>query len=175
MGSLGRPATNCSSPVWGRGDASDLITMDTRAGRIGAAICWENYMPLLRAALYARNLDVWCAPTVDDRDIWQTSMRAIAYEARTFLVSACQLVPGADGGDRSAIRGGSVVVSPFGEVLAGPLHETEGLVDTCIDLDDVVRARFDLDVAGHYARPDVFRLEIADAETPASAGPGGAA
>ncbi|MGB5487359.1 MAG: carbon-nitrogen hydrolase family protein, partial [Lysobacterales bacterium] len=76
--------------IWGQGDGSTLPVVDTVAGRVGAAICWENYMPLLRTAMYAKGLEIWCAPTVDDRDIWQTSMSHIAYEGRNFLVSACQ-------------------------------------------------------------------------------------
>ncbi len=79
--------------IWGQGDGSTLPVVETAAGRIGAAICWENYMPLLRTAMYAKGLEIWCAPTVDDRDIWQTSMSHIAYEGRNFLVSACQYQP----------------------------------------------------------------------------------
>ena len=141
--------------------------MQTAAGRIGAAICWENYMPLLRTAMYAKGLDIWCAPTVDERDIWQTSMRHIAYEGRLFVVSACQYQPPPAASavpdwprDRPLIRGGSVIVSPLGEVLAGPVYNREELLVATIDLDDVVRGRYDLDVVGHYARPDVFTLTV---------------
>lgn len=154
--------------IWGQGDGSGLVTMPTRAGRVAAAICWENYMPLLRAALYEQDLAVWCAPTVDDREIWQASMRHIAYEARAFVVSACQYV--AAEAPRAAIGGGSVIVSPMGEVLAGPLQAGEGLVSATVDLDDIVRARFDLDVTGHYARPDVFQLGVAVAPSPGGQG-----
>ena len=79
--------------IWGQGDGSTLPVIQTPAGRVGAAICWENYMPLLRTAMYAKGVEIWCAPTVDDRDIWQTSMSHIAYEGRNFLVSACQYQP----------------------------------------------------------------------------------
>jgi nitrilase len=158
--------------VWGQGDGSTLATMETAAGRIGSGICWENYMPLFRTAMYEKQLDVWCASTVDDRDIWQVSMRHIAYEARCFLISACQYQPAtmvALGDpvtlrdrpeDAAMIRGGSLIVSPLGEVVAGPLVGAEGLVIAAVDLDDVARARFDLDVVGHYARPDVFTLTV---------------
>jgi nitrilase len=153
--------------IWGQGDGSTLYTMDTDAGRIGAAICWENYMPLLRTAMYAKGLDIWCAPTVDERDIWQTSMRHIAYEGRLFVVSACQYQPPPAASpvidwprDRPLIRGGSVIVSPLGEVLAGPVYGREDLLVATVDLDDVVRGRYDLDVTGHYARPDVFTLTV---------------
>ena len=152
--------------IWGQGDGSTLYAMQTDVGRIGAAICWENYMPLLRTAMYAKGLDIWCAPTVDERDIWLTSMRHIAYEGRLFVVSACQYQPppGASVPDwpleRPLIRGGSVIVSPLGEVLAGPVYNREELLVASVDLDDVVRGRYDLDVTGHYARPDVFTLTV---------------
>jgi len=161
--------------IWGQGDGSTLPVVETAAGRIGGAICWENYMPLLRTAMYAKGLDIWCAPTVDDRDIWQTSMRHIAYEGRNFLVSACQYQPPPAPGarkddtwpsDKPLIRGGSVIVSPMGEVLAGPLYGAVGLLSARIDTDDVVRARYDMDATGHYARPDVFKLTVDETERP---------
>lgn len=161
--------------IWGRGDGSTLPCVKTRAGRIGAAICWENYMPLLRTAMHAKGLDIWCAPTVDDRDIWQTSMRHIAYEGRCFLVSACQYQPSppaSSPADKSwpagkpLIRGGSVIVSPMGEVLAGPLYDGEGMIAASIDLDDIIRARYDMDPVGHYARPDIFKLTVDETERP---------
>ena len=154
--------------VWGQATELELTTMDTSAGRVGAAICWENYMPLYRYALYEKGIDVWCAPTVDDRDIWRASMRHIAYEGRCFVVSACQVLPPATSAlgrsitlrDRPEghpmIRGGSMIVSPLGEVLAGPLEATEGLLTAEVDLNDIVRARFDLDVVGHYSRGELF-------------------
>ena len=123
-------------------------------------------MPLLRTAMYAKGLDIWCAPTVDERDIWQTSMRHIAYEGRLFVISACQYQPPPGAAipdwplDRPLIRGGSVIVSPLGEVLAGPIYGREELLVATVDLDDVVRGRYDLDVIGHYARPDVFTLTV---------------
>lgn len=169
--------------VWGQGDGSTLTTMETGVGRVGAAICWENYMPLFRSAMYDKQLSVWCAPTVDEREIWQSSMRHIAYEGRCFVVSACQVQPPATevlgGGitlrDRPAsepmIRGGSCIVSPFGEITAGPLRGEDGLVVAEIDLDDIVRARFDLDVTGHYARPDVFQLTVRECTRAFRSGP----
>ncbi|MBT8069559.1 MAG: carbon-nitrogen hydrolase family protein [Gammaproteobacteria bacterium] len=161
--------------IWGQGDGSTLPVVETTAGRVGAAICWENYMPLLRTAMHAKGLDIWCAPTVDDRDIWQTSMRHIAYEGRSFLVSACQYQPepaGAGPGDNTwpagkpLIRGGSVIVSPMGEVLAGPLYNEEGIISAAIDPDDIIRARYDMDPVGHYARPDIFKLTVDESERP---------
>ena len=162
--------------IWGQGDGSTLPIIQTPAGRAGAAICWENYMPLFRTAMYAKGIEIWCAPTVDDRDIWQTSMSHIAYEGRNFLVSACQFQPPPTVGrarddtwpeGKPLIRGGSVILSPMGEVLAGPLYGKEGLVSAGIDLDDVVKARYDMDPTGHYSRPDIFELTVNEQERPA--------
>ncbi len=155
--------------IWGQGDGSTLPVLQTAAGRIGAAICWENHMPLLRTAMYAKGVQVWCAPTVDERDVWQASMRHIAHEGRMFLVSACQVQPspralGIDvphwEADRPLIQGNSVIVGPLGDVLAGPLKNETGLITAQIDLAELTRAKYDFDVVGHYARPDVFSLSV---------------
>ncbi|MEU1292586.1 nitrilase-related carbon-nitrogen hydrolase [Streptomyces sp. NPDC005840] len=157
--------------LWGQGDGSTLTVVDTGTARIGAAICWENYMPLLRTALYAKGVDLWCAPTVDDRDAWQATMRHVALEGRCFVLAAAPYlrrdalpaelrpVQGDEPGT-VLIGGGSVIVSPLGEVLAGPLRDGEGILTAELDLDDIARARFDFDPVGHYARPDVFTLHV---------------
>ncbi|MGA5700599.1 nitrilase-related carbon-nitrogen hydrolase [Peterkaempfera bronchialis] len=157
--------------LWGQGDGSTLPVVDTGSARLGAAICWENYMPLFRTAMYAKGVDLWCAPTVDDRDAWQATMRHIALEGRCFVLSASQYlrrdaVPSdlhpvqGEEPDTVLIGGGSVIVSPLGEVLAGPLRGGEGILAAELDLDDLARARFDFDPIGHYARPDVFTLHV---------------
>jgi nitrilase len=155
--------------IWGQGDGSTLPVIDTPAGRIGAAICWENHMPLLRTAMYAKGVQVWCAPTVDARDIWQASMRHIAHEGRLFLISACQVQPspkalGVDvphwEEELPLIQGNSVIVGPMGDVLAGPLKNEIGLIAARIDLSELAKARYDFDVVGHYSRPDVFSLSV---------------
>ncbi|MEW2570654.1 nitrilase-related carbon-nitrogen hydrolase [Streptomyces sp. NPDC047070] len=157
--------------LWGQGDGSTLPVIDTGTARLGAAICWENYMPLFRTAMYAKGVDLWCAPTVDDRDAWQATMRHIALEGRCFVLGAGQYlrrdalpddlhpVQG-DEPDTVLIGGGSVIVSPLGEILAGPLRDGEGILTAELDLDDLTRARFDLDTTGHYARPDIFTLHV---------------
>ncbi|HEY3786281.1 MAG TPA: carbon-nitrogen hydrolase family protein [Steroidobacteraceae bacterium] len=155
--------------IWSLGDGSTLPVVPSRVGRLGAAICWENNMPLFRAAMYAKGVEIWCAPTVDEREIWRNSMRHIAYEGRCFVVSACQVqpsaqalgieVPGWDPG-RPLINGGSMIVHPLGDVLAGPITGERCLVTAQIDTGEIVGARYDLDVVGHYARPDIFTLTV---------------
>lgn len=150
--------------IWGMGDGSTMQVVETEIGRIGMAICWENYMPLYRQHLYEQGVQMWCAPTVDTREMWRTSMRHIAYEGRCFVLSACQRVVKEDWqedlrGVGGVIEGRSVIVSPFGDVLAGPM-ETTGLAVAEIDFDEIARGKFDLDVAGHYNRPDVFGFGV---------------
>ena len=157
--------------VWGFGDGSTLDTMDTPAGRVGTVICWENYMPLLRQAMYAKGVQIYCAPTADDRPTWQATMTHIALEGRTFVLSACQVLHRRDfpdghpsdqdapGGDQ-LMRGGSVIIDPTGTVLAGPVFDEETILYAEIDLDVKKRSHLDFDAVGHYARPDVFELTV---------------
>ncbi len=148
--------------IWGLGDGTTMQAVDTELGRIGVAICWENYMPLYRQHLYDQGVQLWCAPTVDSREMWQASMRHIAYEGRCFVLSACQKLTKEDWQEDLRAEGGeidgrSLIVSPQGQVIGGPLTG-EGLVFADVDLDEIPRGKFDLDVAGHYSRPDVFTL-----------------
>ncbi|MBV6431559.1 MAG: Nitrilase [Bryobacteraceae bacterium] len=138
--------------IWGYGDGSTLPVLDTPIGRMGAVICWENYMPALRLAMYSKNIEIYCAPTVDDRETWAISMRHIAFEGRCFVLSAVQCT--------DTIRGGSIIVSPHGHVLAGPVFGEETILVADLDLDQIPEGKYDLDVTGHYARPDVFRLTV---------------
>jgi nitrilase len=140
--------------IWGFGDGSTLPVIETGFGKIGAVICWENYMPLLRAAMYAKGIQLYCAPTVDDREVWPATMRHIALEGRCFVLSACQWSAS------EKIGGGSLIVGPLGKVLAGPNYGGECILTAEIDVGETAEGKFDLDVAGHYARPDVFRLEV---------------
>jgi nitrilase len=161
--------------IWGKGDGSTLPVIDGVAGRIGAAVCWENYMPLLRTAMYAKGVEIWCAPTVDEREMWQVTMRHVASEGRCFVISACQVQdsPTALGqavanwpAERPLINGGSLIVGPLGDVLAGALLGVRGLLLAEIDTAELVRARYDFDVVGHYARPDVFELCVDERAKP---------
>jgi nitrilase len=157
--------------IWGTGDGSTLPVVATDLGRIGAVICWENYMPLLRTAMYAKEIELYCAVTVDDRDTWQPTVTHIALEGRCFVLSACQVLHRSDlppgyptgrlpAGQDALIRGGSCVVGPLGQLLAGPVYGEETILTADLDRGDLARAKFDFDVVGHYARPDVFRLEV---------------
>jgi len=158
--------------IWGEGDGSTLPVFSTPFGKIGGLICWENYMPLARMAMYSKGIDIYLAPTADARDTWQATLRHIACEGRCFVLGCNQFVTremypqDLDGIEDLAsqpdvlCRGGSAIISPLGEVLAGPLNGEEGILYADLDLGEVARGRFDFDVAGHYARPDVFRLIV---------------
>ncbi len=157
--------------IWGFGDGSTLQALPTALGRLGAAICWENYMPQLRLALYGQGVQLYCAPTVDDRETWLPTMRHIALEGRCFVLSACQFARRRDfppdlaplqGDDPETvlIRGGSCIVGPLGEVLAGPVFDAPAILTAEVDVGAISRATFDLDVVGHYARPDLFELTV---------------
>jgi nitrilase len=157
--------------VWGFGDGSTLPVFDTPFGRIGAVICWENYMPLLRMAMYAKGVQIYCAPTVDGRETWLSTVRHVALEGRCFVLSCNQFTTRGD--FRSDIpntlaeqpgdvvsTGGSCIVGPLGEVLAGPARDGEQILFADLDPDEIARGKFDFDVVGHYERPDVFRLSV---------------
>jgi nitrilase len=157
--------------IWGFGDGSTMPVIPTPVGRIGAAICWENYMPLLRTALYSKDIQVWCAPTVDSRDRWSATMQHIALEGRVFTLSANQYsVRGdypadyntgySDDPDTVMIGGGSCIVDPHGQFLVEPQRDGETILSAEIDLGEIARGTFDFDPVGHYSRPDVFRLTV---------------
>lgn len=157
--------------IWGFGDGSTLDTMDTPAGRTGAVICWENYMPLLRQTMYSKGVEVYCAPTADDRETWVSTMTHIALEGRVHVLSACQYItkeqypenyhldhdlPAGD----TVMRGGSLIVDPTGKLLAGPVFNEETILYADIDPEAKTRGHLDFDSAGHYSRPDVFKLSV---------------
>lgn len=157
--------------IWGFGDGSTLSAFNGASGKIGAVICWENYMPMLRMTQYAQGVQYYCAPTVDDRENWAGTMRMIALEGRAFALSACQFMTRADAPDDYSavqgddpktvlINGGSVIISPLGEMLAGPTRGGETILCAELDPRDIARGKMDFDVAGHYARPDIFDLRI---------------
>jgi nitrilase len=158
--------------IWGDGDGSTLTVVETEIGNIGGLICWENYMPLARMTMYNKGVELYLAPTADARDTWQSTLRHIACEGRCFVLGCNQYMTKAmypadlkelkELGDQPDVlcRGGSTIISPLGEVLAGPLFDQEGILFATLDLGEIARSKFDFDVVGHYARPDVFQLVV---------------
>lgn len=156
--------------IWGEGNGKDLQVLDTALGKIGGLICWENYMPLARMSQYQQGIEIYLAPTADCRDSWQASLTHIACEGRCFVIGCNQLITAQDypANIRHLLQpnhpslpstGGSVIISPLGQILAGPLHHTEGLISAEIDHREIIKAKMDFDVIGHYARPDIFQYE----------------
>jgi nitrilase len=158
--------------VWGEGDGSTLPVFDTPYGKIGALICWENYMPLARAAMYAKGVQILITPTADSRDLWQSTIRHIAAEGRCFVLSSNQYVTKdmyptdlacyheLEASPEVMCRGGSAIVGPLGEYIVEPVYDREDLLISTIDLRDIASSQFDFDVVGHYSRPDVFQLTV---------------
>jgi nitrilase len=159
--------------VWGMGDGSDLVVFDTELGRLGGLTCWENYMPLARYALYDQGIDVHIAPTWDNSDVWVPTLRHIAKEGRVFVIGVNFCLRGSDiphdiagrdelygAEDDWLAEGNSAIIGPEGEVLAGPLVGEEGIVYAEVDIARARTARRQFDPVGHYARPDIFRLEV---------------
>ncbi|MFN4192860.1 MAG: carbon-nitrogen hydrolase family protein [Tabrizicola sp.] len=164
--------------IWGFGDGSTMPAFKTELGTIGAVICWENYMPALRMHMYHQGVTLYCAPTPDDRDTWLPTAQHVATEGRTFVLTACQHITRAacgsdhdsaleDDPGQAMMRGGAAIISPMGRVLAGPDFSGETNLYAQIDPSDVMRAKFDFDVTGHYAHPDVFELVVDTRAKPA--------
>jgi nitrilase len=162
--------------IWGEGDGSTLTAIPTEYGTMGGLICWENYMPLARMAMYSKGVELYLAPTADARETWQATIQHIACEGRCFVLSCNQFVTRSmmpEGWEEIApgpeilSRGGSAIIGPLGQYLAGPLFDEEGILVADLDLDLIPQARFDFDPVGHYSRPDVFRLVVNEQPTPA--------
>jgi nitrilase len=163
--------------IWGYGDGSTLPVFDTPLGKLGAVICWENYMPLLRTFMYSQGIEIYCAPTADHRTTWSASMQHIATEGRCFVLGCNQFNRRRDfpkeystafGEDPETVlsRGGSCIVGPFGDFLAGPNFQDETILVADLDRGLLPKAKFDFDVVGHYSRPDIFRLIVDDEPKP---------
>jgi len=159
--------------VWAQGDGSTLSAYDTRLGKLGGLICWENYMPLARYAMYAWGTQIYVAATWDRGEPWLSTLRHIAKEGRMYVIGCCIALRKDDIPDHFDFkrryyqdagewinRGDSAIVSPDGEFIAGPLHEAEGILYAEIDPVKMRGRKWMLDVAGHYGRPDVFQLTI---------------
>ena len=165
--------TNPERMVWGFGDASGLKVIDTPAGRVGSLVCWENFMPLARYALFAQGIDIYIAPTYDSGDRWINTLQHIAREGGCWVLGAGNVLRAedlpADFPDRERLypdadewinQGDSVVIAPGGDIVAGPLRQETGLLLADIDVKQVTAARRSLDIVGHYARPDIFTLQV---------------
>jgi nitrilase len=159
--------TNHERMVWGPGNGDGLTAVETPLGRVGGLICWENFMPLARFALYETGVELYLAPTAEDEERWHDTMRHIAREARAFVLSCCVFqrassfpedVPLADG-DELVGRGGSAILAPDGSYLAGPLWDEEGILYAELDPELLLAERQRFDAAGHYHRPDVLGLD----------------
>lgn len=165
--------TNPERMVWGFGDASGLKVIDTPAGRIGTLLCWENYMPLARYALYSQGVELYIAPTYDSGDDWISSLQHIAREGGCWVIGCGNLMQGSDipddfpekdklypDADEWVNPGDSVVIAPGGQIVAGPIREEEGILFCEIDLEKTGIAKRALDVTGHYSRSDIFKLHV---------------
>jgi nitrilase len=165
--------TNPERMVWGFGDASGLKVVDTPSGRVGSLVCWENYMPLARYALYAQGIDIHVAPTYDSGDGWIGTLQHIAREGGCWVIGAGNVLRVEDlprdfpdrhrlypDADEWINQGDSVVIAPGGKIVAGPLRKETGILHADIDLKAAIAARRSLDVAGHYSRPDIFTLQV---------------
>jgi len=158
--------------IWGEGDGSTMPVFQTKVGRVGGLICWENYMPLARMAMYGKGTQIYLAPTADARDRWQSTLQHIALEGRCFVLGCNQYVTRdmypadleipeeLERWPETLCRGASAIYDPAGECLAGPLLDTEGVLIAEVDLGAIDRGVFDFDVTGHYARPDVFHFSV---------------
>jgi nitrilase len=163
--------TNHERLVWGQGDGEGLRAVETEIGRIGGLICWENYMPLARFALYESGVEIYIAPTADDGDAWQATLVHIARESRAFVVSPCHFQRGSSYPDDFPLReeiagidplgrGGSAILAPDGSYLAGPLYGEEGILYADLQPQRLAEERQRFDAAGHYHRPDVLELHV---------------
>jgi len=158
--------------VWASGDGGTLESYDTPFGKLGGLICWENYMPLARYAMYAKGVQVYVAPTWDYGEVWVATLRHIAKEGGMFVIGACMPLKINDIPEKYEFRkqyevskewinpGDSVIINPKGEIIAGPLNREEGILYAELDFSLITHAKWSLDVAGHYARPDVFKFSV---------------
>ncbi len=158
--------------IWGEDDGSTLTVVDTPYGKMGSLICWENYMPLARMAMYMKGVNLYIVPTADQREVYQATLRHIAFEGRCFVIMSNQYVEKSmypkdlnyykDLQDQPDImsRGGSCIINPYGEYIAGPLFDKPGIVTAELDLDQIIQSKFDWDPVGHYNRPDIFDFKV---------------
>lgn len=158
--------------IWGEDDGSTITVVDTPYGKMGSLICWENYMPLARMAMYLKGVNLYIVPTADQREVYQSTLRHIAFEGRCFVLMSNQYVEKSmyptdlkyykdlENEPEVMSRGGSCIINPYGEYVAGPLYDKAGIITAEINLDMIVESKFDWDPVGHYNRPDIFDFKI---------------
>ncbi|WP_350285419.1 carbon-nitrogen hydrolase family protein [uncultured Croceitalea sp.] len=156
--------------IWAEADGASLVTFDTNIGKLGGLICWENYMPLARMAMYQKGVEIYIAPTADSREEWTTTMKHIALEGRCYVLGCNQyftksMYPEAyqfmvKDEAEAICEGGSIIVSPQGNVIAGPLFGEAGILTAELDLGTIINSKMDFDVNGHYNRNDIFEFEV---------------
>lgn len=156
--------------IWAEADGESLVAFDTKIGKLGGLICWENYMPMARMSMYQKGVEIYIAPTADSREEWTATMKHIALEGRCFVLGCNQYYTKSMYPEKYAdsvkdepeqmCAGGSIIVSPLGKVIAGPLFNEAGVLTAEIDLEEVSKSKLDFDVIGHYARNDIFELKV---------------
>jgi len=162
--------TGAERLIWAESDGKDLVSYDTKIGKLGGLICWENYMPLARMAMYQQGIQIYLAPTADGRKSWINTMQHIAMEGRCYVLGCNQYFNKSmypkkyqnliDDTTENISKGGSVIVGPDGKIIAGPLWDKSGALVATLDLDILINSKFDFDPAGHYNRPDIFDLNV---------------
>ncbi len=156
--------------IWAESDGTSLVSFDTKIGKLGGLICWENYMPLARMAMYQKAVEIYIAPTADSRDEWTSTMRHIALEGRCFVLGCNQyftkkMYPKKyqhliQEENEEICSGGSIIIGPNGQIIAGPLFHKSGGLTAVLDLEEITKNKLDFDVNGHYSRFDIFDFKV---------------
>jgi len=156
--------------IWAESDGASLVTFHTPIGKMGGLICWENLMPFARASMYQKGVQIHIAPTADSRATWTASMQHIAMEGKCFVLGCNQFFQKSmypkkyqhfiKNDKENICRGGSIIVDPQGEIIAGPLFDKTGILTAEIDLDKTISSKLDFDVMGHYSRNDIFKFKV---------------
>ena len=162
--------TGTERVIWSEDDGQSLVTFQTKIGKLGGLICWENYMPLARMSMYKKGVEIYIAPTADSREEWTATMQHIALEGRCFVLGCNQFFTKSMYPDKyqhlvqdepeNMCRGGSVIFSPLGKLIAGPLFDKAGALVAEIDLEEINFSKLDFDVIGHYSRDDIFQFNV---------------
>lgn len=164
--------TGTERVIWTEASGESLTTFQTKIGKLGGLICWENYMPFARMAMFQKGVEIYLAPTADSRETWLATMRHIALEGRCFVLGCNQYFTKSmypkkyqyllEEEPEYICPGGSAIISPMGKVVAGPLLNESGVLMAELDLDEISQSKLDFDVIGHYARKDIFEFNVKD-------------